>query len=110
MLSSEMKRVIDTGELLGTVDLPECVCQVCASAAAQDYPDTGKLEIRLESFLRTTGVRFPEKQVPANWPPKADPVTESVGPEEMLELAREIFQRWVRKVRQATSALHSATF
>ena len=47
-----------------------------------------------------------EKHFPADWLPKPETVRESVGPDETAEMAREIFQRWARKVREAAPTLH----
>jgi hypothetical protein len=106
----EMKRVLDTSEVLGKVDTPDGTCEVCASADA-NYDDTaGRLVVRLESFLRTTDLRSREKHVPAHWLPKPETITESVASDETTEAARNIFHRWVRKVRQAAPSLHSPTF
>ena len=102
-----MKRVIDTSEIIGTVDTPDGACEVCASADATYDDGAGSLVVRLESFLRTTNLRASEKRVPASWLPKAETVTESVDPGETREAARNIFHRWVRKVRQAAPSLHN---
>jgi hypothetical protein len=110
MFLSGMKRVIDTSEVLGTMDTANGTCEVCASADA-NYDDTaGRLVVRLESFLRTTDLRSKEKCIPANWLPKPETITESVAADETVDAARNIFQRWVRKVRQAAPSLHAATF
>ena len=80
---------------------------MCASADATYDDGAGSLVVRLESFLRTTNLRASEKRVPASWLPKAETVTESVDPGETREAARNIFHRWVRKVRQAAPSLHN---
>ena len=105
-----MKRVIDTSEVLGTVDLPSGTCELCAAAEANYDEEKNRLVVRLNSFLRTTDLRSKEKRLSANWLPKPETVTESVGSEETLEVARDIFHRWVRKVREAAPSLHSPTF
>ena len=102
-----MKRVIDTSEIIGTVDTPDGACEVCASAAATYDDGAGRLVVRLETFLRTTNLRAKEKHVAANWLPKAETVTASVDPGETTEAARNIFHSWVRKVRQAAPSLHN---
>jgi hypothetical protein len=105
-----MKRIIDTSEVLGTVETPDGTCEVCVSADANYDDEAGRLIVRLESFLRTTTLRAKEKRVSAIWLPKPETVTESVGPDDTVELAREIFHRWVKKVRAAAPSLHSPTF
>jgi len=110
MLFLEMKRVIDTSEVLGTVDTPDGACEVCAAADANYDQTAGRLVVRLESFLRLTNLRAKEKHVPANWLPKPETVTESVAADETGDAARNIFHRWVRKVRQAAPSLHNPAF
>ena len=103
-----MKQVIDTSEVLGTLETPEGIREVCVSADAQFDEGAGRLVVKLEAFLRNTDLVSKEKRFPAGWLPKPETVRESVGPDETVELAREIFHRWVRKVRAAAPTLHHA--
>lgn len=96
-----MKRVTDTIEVLGTVETPEGTCEVCASADAQYDEEATRLCVKLEAFLRTAGHLTKEKRLSADWLPKPETVRESVGAEETVEMAHDIFHRWVRKVRHA---------
>ena len=99
-----MKHVIDTSEVIGTVETPDGKCEVCASAAAQYDEEAGRLRVELDAYLRTTDLRKKEKRLTAEWLPRRQTVTEGVGPEETVELAKEIFHRWVAKVREASPA------
>ena len=101
-----MKRVIDTSEVLGTVETPEGAREVCVSANANYDEDAGRLVMKLDAFLRNTDLVTKEKRFTADWLPKPETVRESVGPDETVEMAREIFHRWVRKVREAAPTLH----
>lgn len=103
-----MKRVIDTSEILGTVELPTGKHEVCASAVAGYDEERGQLVVNLSSFLRAEDLREKERQISAHWLPKPEKVTESVGPEETGAVAREVFHRWAKKVRQSAPALHGA--
>jgi hypothetical protein len=103
-----MKRVIDTSEALGRVEVPEGVCELCASADAGFDEVASRLVVRLEAFLRPADLLAKERHFRASWLPENEIVTESVAREECHEVAREIFQRWVRKVRAAASQLHHA--
>src|SRR5438128_663766 len=104
-----MKRIIDTSEVLGMVDLPTGNCELCAAADANYDEEKNRLLVRLSSFLRTTDLRAKEKQWSATWLPKPETLMEAVGSDEALEAARDIFHRWVRKVREAVPSLHSHT-
>ena len=103
-----MKRIIDTSEVLGRVDAPEGPCEVCASADASFDESAGRLVVSLDAFLRPTDLLAKERHFRAAWLPKSDSVIESVAREEAHEVAREIFHRWVRKVREAVPQLHHA--
>src|SRR5687768_1736740 len=100
-----MRRVIDTSEVLGQVDTPQGECEVCAAATASYDEEAGKLLVDLEAFLRTTDLRSKEKRLSAEWLPKPVHLRESAGPEETGEMARDIFHRWARKVRETIPAL-----
>lgn len=101
-----MKRVIDTSESLGTVETPEGRCEVCASAQASFDEAAGRLRVELEAFLRPTDLLAKERHFRAEWLPRNQTVTESVAREESHDVAREIFHRWARKVREAAPQLN----
>ena len=100
-----MKRITDTTEVLGSVEMPQGRCEVCASADAKYDEEATRLVVKLDAFLRTTDLLTKERSFPAEWLPKPETVREAVGPEETVEMARDIFQRWVRKVRLAVPTL-----
>ena len=101
-----MKRVIDASEVLGTVGTRDGDCEVCAAATANYDEASGRLVVSLDSFLRRADLRAPEARIPADWLPKSETLSESVDPAEGAEAARDIFHRWVRKVRQAAPSWH----
>jgi hypothetical protein len=105
-----VKRVVDTSEALGTVALPGGTCELYATADAGYDEEASRLVVRLNSYVRTLDPRSREKPFSPDWLPKPDVVTESVGPDEALEAARDIFHRWGRKVRESAPSLHSPTF
>jgi len=106
MVLLQMKRIIDTSEALGTVEMPQGVCELCASADASYDEETARLVVKLEAFLRPTDLLVKERHFRIDWLPKNETVTESVAREECHEVAREIFQGWTRKVREAAPQLH----
>ena len=101
-----MKRVIDRRVVLGTVEVPEGACEVCASADASYDEAAGRLVVRLESSLRPAGLLVKERHFRADWLPANETVTEAGDLAECDAEARAIFQRWVRKVRAAAPPLH----
>jgi hypothetical protein len=105
-----MKRVIDSSEVLGMVNTADGVCEICATADASYDEASGKLIVDLDSWLRKTDIRVKEQHIKTDWLPQPEKISESVGPDEMHELAREIFHRWVRKVREAAPHLHTSVY
>lgn len=102
----QMKRILNTSEVLGAVEVPEGSCELCATADAGFDDSAGRMVVKLESFLRPAGLLVKERHFRADWLPANEMVTESVAREECHEMARDIFHRWVRKVRAAAPALH----
>jgi hypothetical protein len=101
-----MKRIIDTTEVLGTVEMPEGMCELDVSADASFDEAAERMVVKLQAFLRPTNVLVKERHFRADWLPENETVTESVRREECHDVAREIFHRWVRKVREAAPQLH----
>ncbi|HVR35654.1 MAG TPA: hypothetical protein VMS21_07360 [Methylomirabilota bacterium] len=101
-----MSLVIDSSEVLGTVETPGGTAEVCASAEGEFDESKGRLVVRLEAFLRPTDLLARERHFRAEWLPGNETVSESVDLDESREMAREIFHRWVRKVREAAPRLH----
>lgn len=95
-----MKAVLDASEVIGTVQTPEGERHVCAAAAASYDEAQARLTVKLDAFLRSTELRNKEARFPADWLPKPEVVREAVGPEEAVEMARDIFQGWARKVHE----------
>lgn len=101
-----MNRILDTSEVLGTVETPEGTCELCVAAKAGFDESAGRLVVQLDAFLRPAGFLAKERHFRADWLPANESVTESVAREESSEVAREIFHRWVRRVRESAPALH----
>ena len=101
-----MKRIVETSEVLGTVEVSEGNCEVCASAEANFDETAGRLVVTLKAYLRPGGLLVKERQFREEWLPADETVTESISRAECHDVAREIFHRWVRKVREAAPLLH----
>lgn len=100
-----MKQLIETLEVMGTIESSRGPYEVCAAAAAHFDTQQHKVIVELEAFLRTTNLLVKEDHRTADWLPKAQTISESVSEEEAADAAREIFHVWVKKVR---TALHDA--
>lgn len=103
-----MKHIVTSSEVLGVVESPDGANEVCVDAQADFDEDTSRLSVALDSFLRPVGLLVKERHFHADWLPAREVVTEHVSREESGEVARGIFQRWVRKVRLASPRLHAA--
>ena len=100
MLMVSMKKVINISEVLEAVDSEDGPAEVCASADA-DYDEvTRRLLVTLDSFLRTSDPRRAETRLAASWLPPREILRESVDFREAIDAAKEIFGRWVNRVRQ----------
>lgn len=102
----EMKNVVDTSEVLGTVETPGGRCELCASAVGTFDEAANRMAVKLGAFLRPADLLTKERHFRADWLPEDETVTESVAREDCHELGREIFHRWVKKVREAAPQLH----
>jgi hypothetical protein len=82
--------------------------EACATAEALYDEEQSQLIVELDSFLRPTDLRFKEEHLPADFLPERQTFKESVSQDEAPELARDVFHRWVRTVRQSvTSMVHN---
>jgi hypothetical protein len=79
--------------------------EACATAEALYDEEQSQLIIELDSFLRPADLRFKEEHLPADFLPEKQTLKESVSQDEARELARDIFQRWVRTVRESVSSM-----
>ena len=95
-----MRHVMDSIEVVGKTDTTEGKCEVCASAKATFDEEQRQLLVDLAAFLRTTGLRGKERHLTAPWLPPPETVHEIVDSDESLDMAREIFHGWARKVQQ----------
>ena len=96
-----MARVIDISEIVGTFGWDGATAEVCATATAGFEDEAGVLEIKLDSFVRPVDLRVHETHETAPWLPRTQTITEHVSREEAGPVAREVFHRWVAKVRGA---------
>ena len=103
-----MRRIIDTSEVLGTVRSSKGESEVCVAAEAAYDERENRLVVNLIAFLRPRDLLTKEEHFRGEWMPRNETVTEVVGLDESHDLARELFQRWVRKVRAVAPFLHPA--
>jgi hypothetical protein len=103
-----MKRILSTIEIIGSFARDDHEFEVCASAEAGFDEVKSQLLLDLDSFVRPVDNRSKEKHLPAGWLPRKECLKESVSEEDAVSLAREIFHRWVGKVRRSVpSPIHN---
>jgi hypothetical protein len=96
-----MNRVLSSNEILGTVDLQGQETEVVASAEATYDDGKGELVLELGAFLRPVDIRHKERHLGADWLPRGQVVREHVSRDEAGDLAKDVFHRWVVRVRQS---------
>jgi len=101
MKTKIQNRIISSSEIIGQFTRDEHEFEVCATAEANFDEPQSQLLMELDSFVRPVDIRLKEQHLPAEWLPKKQRFKESVSHEEAVELAKDIFHRWVGKVRQS---------
>jgi hypothetical protein len=100
-----MNRNIGLIDNLKNVRTPEGDCDVCCSGEGTYDEPAGLLTLRLDAFLRTRDIAHAERQFRPAWLPSAQSAEERVSRDEASDLARELFNRWVKKVRDVITEL-----
>lgn len=92
-----MKADFFLSEVLDTRETDAGVIEVCASAEGHFDRASSNLAVKLDAYLQNSAC---EQFRPA-WLPEGYTVREHVPREEIHELGRDIFRRWVRKVHES---------
>jgi len=95
-----MKRIISISEVVESARSWQGQWELRATAEADYHETKSELVVQLDSFVRTADVKLPSG-LPQGWLPKKQTLVERMPWEDALPAAKEIFQRWVRKVRQS---------
>jgi hypothetical protein len=98
-----MRKILSTSEIVQDLDLEFEPKELCAAAEA-DYDD-GKstLVVKLDAFVRHVHHAGPDVCSRPDWLPKPETLREGVGPDEASDMARDIFRRWTKKVRESVA-------
>jgi hypothetical protein len=96
-----MKRLISSSEIIGLFTREDHEFEVCATGEANFDEGKSELIIELDNFIRPVDLRAKEAHLSADWLPRKRALKESVSQDEAVDLAKDIFQRWVGKVRQS---------
>jgi hypothetical protein len=101
-----MKKVISIDEILTTLALDGLEYEVCATAEATFAEGPSLLTVNLDCFLRPVDLRHAERHVRPDWLPAPQSTQQNVDVFEAGDLARKVFQGWVRKIRLALEQHH----
>jgi len=99
-----MKRVIALSEVFGRFELPVGPCEVYVSGDASYDESARQVTVKLDALIRSTDMCHKEEHFRLAWLPKPQSQVETVDAEEASDIARDIFHRWVRTVRDAIPA------
>lgn len=88
-------------QILDEIPTPAGLCEVVATVEGAYEDARGRMHLELDAFLRPVDLTHPERHLSADWLPHAEAVDERVPEEEAVSAARELFQSWSRRVRQA---------
>ena len=99
-----MKKVLSTSEIVQNLD-PEAEPKELCAAADADYDEPNStLVIKLDAFVRQVHHAGPDVCTRPEWLPKSETLREVVAPDEATDMARDIFHRWTKKVRESVEA------
>lgn len=96
-----MRKIISLSEIVELLELEEGWDEVCATAGVSFDTVTCSLTVKLDSFVRPVDLRTAERHLTPGWLPRSDTLRETVPLDEAVPSAKDIFQRWVKKVRQS---------
>ena len=99
--SPYMRKVISISQTVVHVYAENGRCEVWASGNAKYDETHARLEVKLDSFLRRS---WDDKRARADWLPNSQTVMSTASFEEGTSIAKEIFNNWLRRVRQAVAS------
>lgn len=103
-----MRRIITSSEIIGTFRKEGHEYELCASADGNYDDERCQLVMDLDSCIRPIDRHGAGGDHSTSWLPKPQNVKESVPLDEAREVARDVFQNWVHRVRQSVPfSLHT---
>ena len=103
-----VKNLLSISDIVETLENQLGTCEVCATAEASFADATAELTVECDSFLRVVHQQGKDETLRPEWLPHKDSVKTHVSREEAVAAAKDIFQSWVKKVRQASHQQTSA--
>lgn len=104
-----MKKIISISEVIELGAAPDQGESVLATAEANFEEKDSTLMVVLDCSLREARGRGETVHSRPAWLPAPEQILEKVPRAEAVELAKEIFQQWVNKLRRSIPALANST-
>jgi hypothetical protein len=92
-----MKSDILISDVVDTREVGKDVIEICANVDGHYDRTSSLLEIKQDAFLRNHA----GEQFRPSWLPQGETIREHLPHEEIQELGRSIFHRWVKRVHDA---------
>ena len=99
-----MRKILSISEIVQDLDREFEPKELCAAAEADYDEGHSSLVIKLDAFVRQVHHAGRDVCSRPDWLPKPETLREGVGPDEASDLARDVFHRWTKKVREAAAA------
>jgi hypothetical protein len=103
-----MRKVLSISEIVQDLDLEVEPKELCATAEADYDERKSMLVMKVDAFVRQVHHAGPDESTRPDWLPAAEILREGVSSEEASDLARDIFHRWTKKVREAAEVQKTA--
>ncbi len=91
--------LLDTTQVVGTLEIDGATHEICAEAEATHDRRTNQLTVSLRSYLRATQHDHMGETTTPAWLPAPQSVTEHVEVDEAHEMANDVFASWCHKVK-----------
>lgn len=104
-----MEDIIFISEIVGTIREREDdgeAAQVCATADASYDVASERASVALRSFVRRISTTQDGGLPPPPWLPAPEMVCEHLPKREAADFAKDVFARWVKRVREAIPGSH----
>ena len=96
-----MEHIISINEIIATIGEGDSSLQICVTADADYDPAMEKVAVALDSFGRETSASTNGEHLRLSWLPPAENVTEHLPRDEAADFAKDVFQNWVKRVRNS---------
>ena len=92
-----MKSDLFINEVVDTREVGSGVVEIYASADGHHDRSTSVLEVKLDAYVQN----HVGEQFRPSWIPRGQTIREHVAHEEIREVGRDMFHRWVKKVHES---------